>query len=149
MKTPLEILFSHPLINGTKFWALGFVKLRSRPKYVKGREPLPHSKVLNKTSSLSLDILIGTIIVFWKFTLRPVDMEKVFSRGLRKNNCLVSPLAMIKVLSAYCITWKSWVCSNGICRLSILKSWLCSNRIGMWIVLLQLLVEERNRKKQC
>ena len=81
-----------------------FVKLNGRPRYVKGKDPLAHPKVLDRISNLSSDTLTGTIIVFWKFTLRPVDMKKVFSSDLRKNSYLVSPSAMIRVSSAYRIT---------------------------------------------
>jgi hypothetical protein len=50
--------------------------------------------------------------------LRPVDIEKVFKRDLRKNSCLASPSAIMRVLSAYYKTGKSWLCSIGIGRLS-------------------------------
>jgi hypothetical protein len=59
--------------------------LKGSPRYVKGKLPLEQPKVLDSTSNLSSDTFIGTIIDLSKFTLRPVEREKLFSSALRKK----------------------------------------------------------------
>jgi hypothetical protein len=65
---------------------LGFDKPKGNPKYVKGRDPMEHPKVWAKEFILSVSILIGIIRDLAKFTLRPVEVEKLLSKVFRKSN---------------------------------------------------------------
>jgi len=55
-------LLSYLDTRGQKSATVGFVRLRGKPRYVKGNEPVEKPKVLAKRLSLCSLILIGTIM---------------------------------------------------------------------------------------
>jgi hypothetical protein len=86
---------------------LGLVNPRGSPRYVKGRLPVEHLKVVARYLSFCSDKLIGTIMDLEKFTFNPVVEAKQPSRAFKKNSCLPHPSMMINVSFAYCNIGKS------------------------------------------
>lgn len=107
-------LFSHLLTSGEKSMTLGFVRLRGRPRLVKGKLPMSQLKLFARCCNLVLLILMRTITNFELFTFSPVDSPKVFSKALRVYNCLLQASITTSVSSSYCITRKSVVYLRGI-----------------------------------
>jgi len=56
--------------HGQEVLNLGFVTLRGRPKYVKGKVPFAQPKVLAKCSNLSSETLIDTIMDFFEINFQ-------------------------------------------------------------------------------
>jgi len=79
-------LLSHLETKGQKSATEGLVRLRGRPKYVKGRVPLEQPKLAANSSNLVADRLTGSISDLSKFTLRPEEAAKEMRRALRLFN---------------------------------------------------------------
>jgi hypothetical protein len=92
----------------------GFAKPSGNPKYVKGKVPVEQPKVFARKCSFCSLTFMGSIMDFFKLTLKPVASEKVLITYLRKVRCLVSPSSTIKVSSAYCNIGKSSLVCIGI-----------------------------------
>jgi hypothetical protein len=103
----LTSLLWHLEMRGKKSSTFGLEVPRGRPRYVKGRLPVPHPKVEAMWWSLSELILIGTIMDFSKLTFNPVKEAKELSKALRTNNYLPQPSRMMRVSSTYCRIGKS------------------------------------------
>jgi hypothetical protein len=97
----LTSLLSHLVTRGRKSSTLGLVRPRGSPKYVKGKLPTEQPKVAARCFVFSSEMLIGTNMDLLKFTFRPHEEAKVFSKALRVNSCLAHPSMTIKVSSAY------------------------------------------------
>ena len=93
--------------RGQKLATVGFLRLKGKPRYVKGREPIEQPKVFADELIFCSLTLIGTIIDLAEFTFRPVDSANELRIALSKKSYLVSPCIKIKVSSAYCKIWKS------------------------------------------
>lgn len=89
---------------------------------MKGNDPFEQPKVLASRSSLSSEMLMGSIMDVLKLTFKPVDSVKVLMIDFRKRGCLVSPSRIIRVSSAYWMIRKSLLDSRGIGNLSRPKS---------------------------
>jgi len=93
--------------KGQKSATVGLVRLRGKPKYVKGKDPFEQPKVEANISNLSSSILIGIIMDLSKLTFRPKNSAKVCNNPLRCSNSVISPFMKMSVSSAYCSIGKS------------------------------------------